>query len=125
MPKKNSALATNQSTLPRGREPSAASGRVLMSLPDGRWLALPQDVLDAALVAGAEHMSAAAPSSSTAVIEPFLTAEQAGLLLGVSARLLEDFARQGIIPHCKFGRFNRFRVSEVAAHCRKQGAAIP
>jgi hypothetical protein len=62
----------------------------------------------------------AAPSPAAA--EPLLDADQAAAQLSVTARWLEDSARAGIIPHIKLGRFIRFRVSEIAAHCRIEGA---
>jgi hypothetical protein len=58
-------------------------------------------------------------------IEPLLDADTAATQLGVTARWLEDSARAGIVPYHKLGRFIRFRVSEIAAHCRVDGAAAP
>jgi len=100
------------------------SDRVIIPLPDGRWLALDRDAFAAALVVGAE-MTAAAPSSAAASTEPLLDADQAASQMNVTARWLEDSARAGIIPHHKLGRFIRFKVSEVAAHCSVKGAPMP
>lgn len=97
---------------------------ILVPLQDGRWLALSRAELDAALIAGTECMAASTPASSAAVQEPLLDASQAAAQLGISTRWLEDCARAGIIPHYKLGRFVRFRASEVAAHCRVDGAPI-
>lgn len=114
-----------------GMHPSAAgeslgtSQSVLVPLPDGRWLALTREHFDAALIAGTECMAASTPSSLAPVHEPLLDAPQAAAQLGLSTRWLEDCARGGIIPHYKLGRFVRFRASEVAAHCRVDGSAIP
>lgn len=94
--------------------------RVLLALPDGRWLALARDAFEAALVSGAE--SVASPASSAATQEPLLDADHAAAQLGVTARWLEDCARAGIVPHHKLGRFIRFRVSDIAAHFRVEGA---
>ena len=66
---------------------------------------------------------AASPAASGS--EPLLDAEACAKQLGVTGRWLEDGARLGIVPHYKLGRFIRFRVSEIAAHCRSGGAAIP
>lgn len=104
--------------------PPGASHSVLVPLPDGRWLALTREDFDAAVIAGAQSMAASAHSSSAVVQEPLLDAPKAAEQLGISIRWLEDCARAGIIPHHKFGRFIRFRVSEVAAHCRVDGAVI-
>ncbi|HEX4151147.1 MAG TPA: helix-turn-helix domain-containing protein [Steroidobacteraceae bacterium] len=103
------------------------SDRVLIPLPDGRWLALSADVLDAALRAGAEaiapHAVPGATRGAAAVaVEPLLSAEEAAQQLGVTARWLEDSARAGIIPHHKLGAFRRFRVSEIADHSLVEGA---
>jgi hypothetical protein len=100
------------------------SNRICVPLPDGRWLSLDRDTFAAALVAGAE-MTAGSSSLSPAVVEPLLDADQAAAQMNVSARWLEDSARAGIIPHVKLGKFNRFRVSEIAAHCRVEGAPMP
>jgi hypothetical protein len=97
---------------------------VLIPLADGRWLAIDRETFATALAAGAEQMGSASPSHAVA-IEPLLDADQASVQLAVSARWLEDSARAGIIPHHKLGKFLRFRVSEVATHCRVEGAPIP
>jgi len=97
---------------------------ICVALPDGRWLALDRETFAAALVAGAEMMAADAPSPAAAT-EPLLDADQAAAQMSLSARWLEDSARAGIIPHIKLGRFIRFRVSEIAAHCRVEGAPMP
>lgn len=101
---------------------------MLIALPDGRWLGLRADALEAALVAGAEAIAAHALSGAArvgGVVEPLLSAEEAAPQLGVSARWLEDSARAEIVPHFKLGATRRFRVSEVAAHFRVAGALPP
>jgi hypothetical protein len=100
------------------------SNRICVPLPDGRWLALDREAFAAALAAGAEMTAGAAPSSP-ATAEPLLDADQAAAQMNVTARWLEDSARAGIIPHVKLGKFTRFRVSEIAAHCRIEGAPMP
>jgi hypothetical protein len=98
--------------------------RVMIPLPDGRWIALDRGAFNAALAVGAELMGNA-PSPSAVNAEPLLDSEQAGAQMNVSARWLEDSARAGIIPHIKLGAFRRFRVSEIAGHCRQEGAPMP
>jgi len=98
--------------------------RVVIPLADGRWLALDRATFNAALAAGREFSAAPSPAAA-ATDEPLLDAEQAAQRLGVTARWLEDSARLGIIPCHKLGRFIRFRVSDVAAHCRIEGAPMP
>lgn len=99
------------------------SDRVIIPLPNVGVLSLDRDVYEAALRQGAELI--AAPAASGAVVEPLVDAEQAAAQLGVTARLLEDYARAGIAPCFQIGRFVRFRVSEVAAHFRRDGAVVP
>jgi excisionase family DNA binding protein len=99
--------------------------RVLIPLPGVGTLAMTAEEFQNALRAGAGFMATGAPSSSLATPEPLLDGDAAAAQLGVTARWLEDSARAGIIPHHKLGRFIRFRVSEVAAHCRVEGAPIP
>jgi hypothetical protein len=97
--------------------------RVLIPLPGVGTLLLDGDAYRAALTAGAEMTAGAAPSPAAA--EPLLDADQAAAQMNVTARWLEDSARAGIIPHVKLGKFTRFRVSEIAAHCRVEGAPMP
>jgi excisionase family DNA binding protein len=99
--------------------------RILVPLAGGQWLALEREAFVAGLAAGAEMSGAGSPSPTSFAAEPLLDADQAAVQMNVTARWLEDSARAGIIPHHKLGRFIRFRVSEVAAHCRVQGAPIP
>ena len=104
------------------------SDRVLLPLPDGRWLALSADVLQSALRAGAEATDSHdlhGPAHSAGTVEPLLSAEEAAQQLGVTGRWLEDSARAGIVPHFKLGGARRFRVSEVADHFRISGAVPP
>lgn len=99
------------------------SERVLIPLPGIGTLALDGETYRAALAEGAERTGAPAPSAAVTDAEPLLDAEQAAARLNITARWLEDSARAGIIPHHKFGRFIRFRVSELAAHSRVEGAS--
>lgn len=65
------------------------------------------------------------PNAAAAPFEPLVDAEAAAALLGISARQLEDYARAGIAPHHRIGRFTRYRPSELAAHFKVDGAPIP
>jgi excisionase family DNA binding protein len=98
---------------------------ILVPLPDGRWLALAHEAFEAALLAGHQRVAVGGSSHVSSACEPLLDADQAAAQLGVTARWLEDSARAGIVPHHKLGRFIRFRVSDVAAHFRIEGAPIP
>jgi hypothetical protein len=101
------------------------SDRVLVPVAGLGLLALDRETFAAALVAGAEVMAGSSPSPALAAAEPLLDADQAAAQMNVTARWLEDSARAGIIPHIKLGKFSRFRVSEIAAHCRIDGAPMP
>ena len=104
---------------------ASMSDRVLVRLPDGRWIALAPEVFEAALETGTALSAAPASSPSAKNAEALLDAGQAAERLGITARWLEDSARAGIVPHHKFGRFIRFRVSDVAAHFKVAGAPPP
>ena len=94
---------------------------VLIPIQSIGVLALTREQFEAALAAGAALLPGTS-GNPIGVTEPLLDAEQAAPMLGVSIRWLEDNARAGIIPHYKMGRFLRFRISEVAVHCRILGA---
>jgi len=101
------------------------SDRMLIPIAGLGVLAMSREAFAAALAEGATLTVAAAPSVAASAPEPLLDADQAAAQMNVTARWLEDSARAGIIPHHKLGRFIRFRVSEVAAHCRVEGAPMP
>lgn len=65
----------------------------------------------------------ASPNAATRI--ELVDAETAARQLGITARWLEDMARQGIVPCHRFGRFIRFNVAELAAATRSSGASIP
>jgi hypothetical protein len=99
--------------------------RVIIPVPGIGLLALTREALAEALAAGAELTGQQPSPASAATGELLLDADQAGAQLGVTARWLDDSARAGIIPHYKLGAYRRFRVSEVAQHCRMKGAEMP
>jgi hypothetical protein len=98
--------------------------RVLIPLPGVGALLLDRETFAAALAAGAEMTAGSVPSPASAA-ERLLDADQAAAQMNITPRWLEDSARAGIIPHVKLGKFTRFRVSEIAAHCRIEGAPMP
>jgi len=93
---------------------------VLIPLQNLGVLALSREEFEAALAAGARLTASSADPLE--LPEALLDAEQAAQRLAVSSRWLEDSARAGIVPHYKLGRYIRFRVTEVAVHCRVEGA---
>ncbi len=98
------------------------SDRVLLPLPDGRWLELEQEAFEAALAAGAARMpnTRAAAASPT---EDLVDAEQLADALKVPQTRLEDLARKGKIPIVRVGRYVRFsrRAVEAALSSNGQG----
>ena len=102
---------------------AAMNQRVLIPLAGLGTFALDREQFDAGIAAGLE-LNSGSPAC-TPKVEALLDADQAAQQCSVSARWLEDSARAGIIPHYKLGRFIRYRVSEIVAHCRVEGAAIP
>lgn len=95
--------------------------RVLVPLPDGRWLALAPDVFREALEAGSRAIAAPAPSAgpSSAQTEPLLSSDELSHSLGVPESWIDQKAREGLIPSFEFGRWRRFKRSEVEAAVRK------
>jgi excisionase family DNA binding protein len=95
--------------------------RVLVVLSDGRALALDAEAYQAALAEGA-RLSATPAASREVANEPLLDAEQLSAQLAIPSSWLEQKAREGVIPSLEFGRWRRFRRSEVEAAVRvRQG----
>jgi excisionase family DNA binding protein len=93
------------------------SDRIVVVLPDGRALALEAEAYAAALREGAKLCAApAAPHDPPD--EPLLDAEQLATVLGIPSTWLEQKAREGAIPSYEFGRWRRFKRSEVEAAVR-------
>jgi excisionase family DNA binding protein len=93
--------------------------RVVIPLPGIGTLALSREVFEEALAAGRDLI--AAPSASPAPSnEPLVDADQLAAELGVPVTWLEAAARQGRIPSIEFGRWRRFRRSEVEAAVRSE-----
>jgi len=91
--------------------------RVLICLPDGRWLALSADLFREALQSGAQL---AAPSTSPAQ-QPssgLVTADEIGEATHMSRSTVYELAKAGVLPSVRVGRrirFDRERVMSVLA----------
>jgi excisionase family DNA binding protein len=95
------------------------SDRIAVALPDGRWLALDRETFAAALEAGADLMGA--PKTAGAVTdEPLLDAEQLAAALHVPVTWVEQAARDLRIPSIEFGRWRRFKRSEVESFVKSR-----
>lgn len=92
--------------------------RVLICLPDGRWLALAADVFREALQSGAEL---AAPSAVSPALQPssgLVTADEIGEATHMSRSTVYELAKAGVLPSVRVGRrirFDRERVMTVLA----------
>ncbi len=88
--------------------------RIVLALPDGRWLAMEREAFDAALVSGSEF-SAADNGRSTTVPSTarLLTSEQLSEQLSIPATWLEEAARRDEIPCVRVGKYVRFDLDEV------------
>lgn len=93
------------------------SDRVLIPLPGVGTLALTDEAYRAALAEGSK-LGAAPVSPGAATDEPLMEAEQLAEVLKVPVTWLEQKAREGVIPSLEFGRWRRFRRSEVEAAVR-------
>jgi hypothetical protein len=90
--------------------------RVLIPLPDGRWLGLTPEQFAEAEQSGRE--SGPAPPTDAPVVshDELLTAEQLEARTNVPASWWEQAARERRVPHARIGRYVRFRFAEVAEH---------
>jgi excisionase family DNA binding protein len=92
--------------------------RVLICLPDGRWLALSADLFREALQSGAER---AAPSATSPAQQPssgLVTADEIGEATHMSRSTVYELAKAGVLPSVRVGRrirFDRERVMSVLA----------
>jgi hypothetical protein len=88
--------------------------RVILPIAGIGVLALDREVFEAALVAGSELLAAGRPAQAVRD-EPLLDAEQLATALSVPITWIELAARQGRIPSLEFGRWRRYRRTEVEA----------
>jgi excisionase family DNA binding protein len=93
------------------------SDRVLIPLPGVGTLALDGETYRAALAEGAKLAGASAPSVAV-TDEALCDSYELAALLKVPATWIEQKAREGVIPSLEFGRWRRFRRSEVEAAVR-------
>jgi hypothetical protein len=90
--------------------------RVLIPLPDGRWLGLTPEQFLEAEQSGREIRPAPPTGAAPTGHDELLTAEQLEARTNVPASWWEQAARERRVPHARIGRYVRFRFAEVAAH---------
>jgi excisionase family DNA binding protein len=95
---------------------------IAIPLPDGRWLGLTREALQAALAAGTALGLGPSQSAETdAADSPFASSEQVGAMMGVHSTTVEAMAKAGTIPSIRVGRLLRFEPAAVKASLRKNG----
>jgi hypothetical protein len=99
--------------------------RILIALPDGRWLALDHATFTEALAAGAELMSPPSPATPPVAPAKLLSAEDMESATGIPASWYSTQARERRIPFRKLGRYVRFNFDEVMSSDALQRRAIP
>jgi excisionase family DNA binding protein len=95
--------------------------RIVIPLPGVGSLVLDVDTYRAGLVEGAKTAPECSHTRDGIVNEPLLDADQLAIALGIPATWIEQKAREGVIPSLEFGRWRRFRRSEVEEAVRQRG----
>src|SRR6185437_2249491 len=122
---KISPSASHADAIPRRRYTpmqQKMTDRVLICLPDGRWLALSADLFREALQSGAQL---AAPSTSPAQ-QPssgLVTADEIGEATHMSRSTVYELAKAGVLPSVRVGRRIRFDRERVMSVLASQSAA--
>ncbi len=87
--------------------------RVIIPLGGIGTLVLEREAFDAALAAGQLFYPLPSASREQVISEPLLDSQQLSAQLGIPATWIEQAAREGRIPVLEFGRYRRFKRSEV------------
>lgn len=88
-------------------------------MPSGEFLALSLDQFEEARALGQRVVGPAAPPANDPPEEPLLTAEQMETRTSIPATWFLEQARRDAIPHFRFGKYPRFRFSEVCETCER------
>lgn len=92
--------------------------RVLICLPDGRWLALSTDLFREALRSGAELAAPSGASTAPQAPAALATADEIGEATHTSRATVYELAKAGVLPCVCVGRrirFDRQKVMTVLA----------
>lgn len=86
----------------------------MVLIPFGHdYLALSQERLQEALKRGHELMPSQTQSTPAHADDRIVDAEGAATITGIPKTWYEEQARRNTIPHLRFGKYLRFRLSEV------------
>jgi hypothetical protein len=111
------------------------SDRLLLCLPDGRWLCITPEAFQEALAAGAAASAAPATSAAASSGPVLVDAEEMARLTSTAPSWWEAAARDLDCPAVFVGRVRRFKVADCLAwletvqerdgngHSRRCGAA--
>ena len=97
--------------------------RVLICLPDGRWLALSPDIFREALQSGAEHATPFVVSPVPQRSSTLVTADEIGEATHISRSTVYELAKAGVLPSVRVGRRIRFDREKVLTVLASRSAA--
>ena len=101
------------------------SDRVLICLPDGRWLALSADAFREALENGSEMVTPSVPSALPPPTSALVTADEIGEATHMSRSTVYELAKAGILPSVRVGRRIRFDREKVMAALASRSSGDP
>lgn len=87
--------------------------RVLICLPDGRWLALSPDLFREALQSGAELVASPVVPAVPQPASGLVTADEIGEATHMSRSTVYELAKAGVLPCVRGGRRIRFDREKV------------
>lgn len=87
--------------------------RVLICLPDGRWLALSAEVFRDALQSGAELAAPSAVSTASPASSALVTADEIAEATQMSRSTVYELTKAGVLPSVRVGRRIRFDREKV------------
>ena len=99
--------------------------RVLICLPDGRWLGLSADLFREALQRGAELAAPSAPSPAQPPSSGLVTADEIGEATHMSRSTVYELAKAGVLPSVRVGRRIRFDRERVMTALGSRPTATP
>ena len=99
--------------------------RVLICLPDGRWLALSADLFREALRSGAELAAPPGPSATPQAPSVLATADEIGEATHLSRATVYELAKAGVLPCVRVGRRIRFDRQKVMTVLASRSTANP